>query len=112
MEGKDDFEHNVSYGVSEDTPPPADIRDAMDRRREEWLDSLREMEQIRREQALTPEEVQSREELMGRIFEKLGIRPEVEEWKQLIEARRRRGEEVQSKYFRTEGQQDDGNMVG
>jgi aryl carrier-like protein len=104
MEGKDDFEHNVSYGISEDTPPPADIRDAMDRRRAEWLDSLREMEQIQREHAPTPEEVQSREELIDRIFEKLGIRPEVEEWKQLMEARSRRREEVQSKYFRTEDQ--------
>jgi hypothetical protein len=104
MEGKYDFEHNISYGVSEDTPPPADIRDAMDRRRAEWLDSLREMEQIQRELMPTLEEVQSREELMGRIFEKLGIRPEVEEWKQLMEARRRRREEVQSKYFGTEGQ--------
>jgi hypothetical protein len=104
MEGKEAFEHNISYGVNEYPPPPADIRDAMDRRRIEWLDSLREMEQIQREHEPTPEEGQRREELMGRIFEKLGIRPEVEEWEQLMDARRRRRDEVQSKYFRTEGQ--------
>jgi len=106
MEERDDFQARISFGSSEDTPPPADIREAMDRLRTEWFDELKKAEELSQLMAATPEEAQRRDELMRRIFDKLGIRTEIEELEQLKEARYRRFIEAERRYFRTEGSSD------
>jgi hypothetical protein len=53
MEQGDDFQARISFGSSEDTPPPADLRVAMYRRRTELFERLKKTEEFRQSMAPT-----------------------------------------------------------
>jgi hypothetical protein len=94
-------ETQTDWRKNEDLPLSPDVLETIDNlvaeHRRQFLEGQRAQDELLRELAIGPEEVREHEEVMRRIFRKLGISSEAEELAQLFHDRQRRISEAANK---------------